>query len=100
MLGNSTAGRRWRRAIRTAAAGMTGLLAVSTAVIGGTAATAGAATPPVASPSWHIVKQVKGAGFTAVVATGKAAGWAFTGSNPPAAYKQSGRTWTRAAFPG
>jgi hypothetical protein len=105
MWGNSTTGRRWRHASRTVAAvaavaaGTIGLLAASTAAVGGTAVAAGAA-PPVASPSWHIVTQVKGTSFTAVVATGRAAGWAFTATNPPAAYQLTGNGWKRAAFPG
>jgi hypothetical protein len=102
MSGESTAGRRRPGILRAVAAGTIGLVAASAAMTGA-AATAGAATagaPPVATSSWHIVKQVKGVSFTAVVATGKAAGWAFTSSSPPAAYQRSGNAWTRAPFPG
>jgi hypothetical protein len=71
----------------------------------GCACTAAAAAP---SPSWHIVKSVRGGvagSFTAVAATGKTTAWAFSG-NPvantevPAAWVRTGSTWTRAGFPG
>ncbi len=105
MSGTSATGRRWRRAIRLVATGTIGLLAASAATIGtaGAASAAGAPARPAASPSWHVVKQVKGgpgSGFTAVAATGRSTGWAFSGWNPPAAYQRSGNTWTRVAFPG
>jgi hypothetical protein len=69
-----------------------------------------AATPALAlsaAPAWRIVKQVHSglAGdFTAVVATGTSTGWAFNGNSlaaptKPTAWKRSGNSWTRAAFP-
>ncbi len=42
-------------------------------------------------------------GFSAVVAPGKTTGWAFDGydaSSGPAAWKWSGASWTKVAFPG
>jgi hypothetical protein len=56
-----------------------------------------------ASPSWHIVKRVSGGnfgGFTAVAAVGTTGGWAFGGASKPTAWKRSGSTWTKVAFPG
>ncbi len=105
MPGNSTMAhgpaRRRRWAIRAVTAGTAGLLAVSGTAAGAAVATAGAVASPTASPSWHVVKQVSsGGGFSAVVATGKAAGWAFDATSPPTAYQRSGSTWNRVPFPG
>jgi hypothetical protein len=81
------------------AAGIAGLLAVggATAVAGAANATAG--TPP----SWHVVKSVRSGpngDFTAMVATGRSAGWAFDGINGPTAWQRHGGTWSRVSFPG
>jgi hypothetical protein len=88
--------------MRRVAAGAVGLLA-----IGATASVAMAATSPVAaSPSWQIAKSIKIGSdgmFTAVVATGKSAGWAFEGSDfnaAPAAYQFSGSNWRKVSIPG
>jgi hypothetical protein len=94
----------------------TGLVALAGTVVAGTAvagmvvAGAGAAqAAPATSAMWHIVKRVHSgvAGdFTAVVATGKSAGWAFNGNSlaaptaKPTAWKRHGSTWTQASFPG
>jgi hypothetical protein len=62
--------------------------------------TAATAAPP---PSWHIVKSVHSGvngDFTAMVATGKATGWAFDGINGPTAWQRHGSTWTEVRFPG
>jgi len=93
-----------------AAATLAGTVVASTVVAGtAVAGTAVAQAAPATPAAWHIVKQVhSGAAgdFTAVVATGKSAGWAFNGntlaapSTKPTAWKRSGSTWTRASFPG
>jgi hypothetical protein len=86
---------RRRRTARIAAVGVAAALAVTGA------ASAMAATS--ASPSWHIVKRVHSGdtgAFTAVVAVGKTGGWAFNGVEGPTAWKRSGSSWTRVAFPG
>ena len=82
------------KVLRVAAAAA-GLLA-----LGGVTAAAAAASP---SPSWHIVKSVHSGvngDFTAVVATGKATGWAFDGTSGPTAWQRNGSTWTEVKFPG
>jgi hypothetical protein len=72
----------------------------------GPAASTGQAAKKAPAPKWHIVKSVPaGAGaFTAVVATGKATGWAFGGQfasvTGPTAWHLKGAKWTRQAFPG
>jgi hypothetical protein len=100
-------------------AGMTdraGLVTLAGAVVAGTvvaatvvAGTGVAQAMPTTSATWHIVKQVHSgtAGdFTAVVATGQSAGWAFNGNTlaapttKPTAWQLSGSTWTPASFPG
>ncbi len=111
MSGNDRAARgparRWHWAIRAVIAGTAGLLAASGAAAGAQVSAAGAsathasaAGPSAPGPSWHIVKQVPGGNFTAVVATGKTTGWAFDATSPPTAYQRSGSTWKRVAFPG
>jgi hypothetical protein len=90
--------RRRGRTARAAAAGVAAALVVTGVV---TATAAAAATS--ASPSWHIVKRVHSGNtgvFTAVVAVGKTGGWAFNGVSGPTAWKRSGSSWTRVAFPG
>jgi hypothetical protein len=85
-----------RRAVAAAAAAALGLTGVASATTAASAQTA-------ASPSWQIVKQVHGGvqpDFTAVVAVGKTGGWAFDQGSTPTAWKRSGSTWTRVAFPG
>ncbi len=83
------------------AAGIAGLLAVGAA----TAASASAAGPRAADPSWHTVFSKKtdfNGNFTAVVATGKTTGWGFDGigfSSAPTAWERSGGTWKKVAFP-
>ena len=92
------------RKVAWIAAGVTGLLAAGGVMAASASATA--AAPPVAAPHWHIVKSVKtdfSGGFTAVVTTGKTSAWAFDGqglTSPPAAWRLSGKTWTKVAFPG
>jgi hypothetical protein len=84
--------RRAAAAVAAVALGLTGVVSASAA----SAQTA-------ASPSWQIVKQVHGGGqpdFSAVVAVGKTGGWAFDQGSTPTAWKRSGSTWTRVAFPG
>lgn len=88
---------RGGRAWLTAAAATAGLLALA-------APPAAAAGRP--APKWHVAASVAaGAGaFTAVVATGKATGWAFGGQfasgAAPTAWQLTGGRWARAAFPG
>jgi hypothetical protein len=59
-----------------------------------------------AGPSWHEVKSVATGvtgGFSAVVASGTASGWAFDGIGAPkgpTAWKWNGASWTKVAFPG
>jgi hypothetical protein len=87
------------RRVSWIAAGVAGLFAVSAA----TAASALAGQQPVAAPHWSIIKSVKNGEFTAVVATGKTTGWAFNGGNGTGglatAWKRTGGTWTKVAFP-
>ena len=88
------------RKVAWIAAGVAGLLAA-----GGATAASATAVSPVAAPHWHIVKSVKtdvNGQFTAVVATGKGSAWAFDGLGFTAratAWRLSGKTWTKAAFP-
>jgi hypothetical protein len=85
---------RWSRAARGAAVGAAAALAVTGA------ASAMAVTS--AGPSWRIVKRVHSGAlgdFTAVVAVGRAGGWAFNGISRPTAWKRSGPSWTQVAFP-
>jgi hypothetical protein len=106
MSGNDTRARgtvrRWHWVIRAVTAGTAGLLAASGAAAGAQVSAAGASAThaSAAGPSWHIVKQVPGGNFTAVVATGKTSGWAFDATSTPTAYQRSGSTWKRVAFPG
>ena len=84
---------------RAAAAGIAAALAVTGVVT----ATAPAMAATSASPTWHIVKRVHSGSageFTAVVAVGKTDGWAFNGVSGPTAWRRSGPSWTRVAFPG
>ena len=85
------------------------LLAVTgLAVTGASCAALAAPSRTAAQPMsavWKVVKQVHNGSFGPVVAVGKSGGWAFE-ENPagfgsaPAAWRRSGSTWTRAAFPG
>jgi hypothetical protein len=81
-------------------AGVAGLLAA-----GGVTAASATAAPPVAAPHWHVAKSVKtdvNGQFTAVVATGKSAAWAFDGLGFTAhatAWRLAGKTWSKVAFP-
>ncbi len=69
--------------------------ALAAAVLSGAPA-ASAAT----APSWHPVLSVPGGGVTqAVVATGKASGWAFL-RNGAAYQRVSATAWKKVAFPG
>jgi hypothetical protein len=81
------------------------MLGAATAAVttAGVAAAAANAPQPAAAAHWHIVKSVKTNGngnFTAEVATGKTTGWAFEGLSSPTAWRLSGGTWTKVAFPG
>jgi len=95
------------RTVARLAAGTAGLVVLAVAAASALTATAAAAAPA-ASPAWQVVKQVHSgpAGdFTAVVATGTSGGWAFNGNSlvaptRPTAWKRSGDSWTREAFPG
>ena len=99
--------------LRRVAAGAAGLLVIGAATAGAAMATTGpavaspaVASPAVAGPSWKIAKSAKLGSegqITAVVATGKTTGWAFTGSDfsaAPAAYQYSGKSWRKVSFPG
>ena len=70
---------------------------------------AAAPARPAATPSWKIVKTVRGGNnpaFTAVTATGRRTAWAFEATasaariETPGAWRLSGSRWTRALFPG
>jgi hypothetical protein len=61
------------------------------------------AAPAAAAPSWRIVKKVNSGAFgdfTAVVAVGRTGGWAFNGISSPTAWRRSGASWAKVAFPG
>jgi len=94
-------GRAWLTAVATA-----GLLALAAPAASAASTAPAANTGPATAPKWHIVKSVTaGAGmFTAVVATGKATGWAFDGQfasvTGPTAWQLKGGKWTQDAFPG
>jgi hypothetical protein len=101
----SVRGYGWLAAAAAVGAGVLALAAVA-----GTPAVAGAESAtgarPAAAPKWHIVKSVKtdfSGQFSAVVATGKTTGWAFDGNGESpsraTAWRKSGTTWTRVAFP-
>lgn len=84
-------------AVLLAAAGLAAGTAACPALAAGNTATA--------APAWKVVKTVPGGDFTAVVATGRSGGWAFgtvtPGNNPePTAWRRSGSSWTKVAFPG
>jgi hypothetical protein len=89
--------------VRRVAAGAAGLLVIGAATAGAAMATTG---PAAAGPSWKIAKTLRTGNdgqFTAVVATGKTAGWAFQGTDfnaAPAAYQYSGSSWRKVSFPG
>jgi hypothetical protein len=77
--------------------------------LAGMASAAGAANAAVgsaATPTWHAVSSLystRDAEITAVVATGKSAGWAFdeVGAAAPVALARTGATaWKQVAFPG
>jgi hypothetical protein len=98
--------------------GLAAVTAVATAVAtGGGAAAAGTATAPgragaapaipasaAAGRAWRIIKTVRGAdspGITAVSATGTGHAWAFQSTTArPTAWRLTGTTWARVAFPG
>jgi hypothetical protein len=85
------------------AAGAAGLLAIGATT---TSVAMAATSPAAAGPSWQIAKSIKlgnDGQFTAVVATGKTAGWAFEGTDfnaAPAAYQFSGSSWRKVSIPG
>jgi hypothetical protein len=94
----ATRGRR--RGGRTARVATIG--AALTAAGAALAVTAAASAIAAPSASWRIVKRVhSGASgdFTAVVGVGRTGGWAFNGIKPTA-WRRSGASWTRVAFPG
>lgn len=96
---------RWsllRRPSRRAAVGTAAVLAIAGAT-SASAVAAQASVRPAAGSSWKIVKQVHAGGFgqfTAVATLGRSAGWAFDGEAKPTAWKRSGSSWTKVAFPG
>jgi hypothetical protein len=96
----STGSAQWTRrgAAAAGAAVVLGLTWVGGSASFASTAPAAAARPP--SPAWHIAKQVRGGGFTAVTAVGKTGGWAFDGTARPTAWRRSGATWTQMPFPG
>jgi hypothetical protein len=86
------------RAARVASVG-----AALTAAGAALAVTAAASATAAPSASWRIVKSVHSGAFgdfTAVVGVGRTGGWAFNGISAPTAWRRSGATWTRVAFPG
>jgi hypothetical protein len=87
----------WRsRTARGAAAGAAAALAV-------TGVAAGQASAATTDASWHIVQRahagIEGS-FTAIVATSRTGGWAFSGMSKPTAWKRNGSSWVKASFPG
>jgi len=93
---------RLRRPSRRAAVGTAAVLAIAGAT-SVSAVAAQASVGPAAGSSWTIVKQVHAGGFgqfTAVATLGRSAGWAFLGEATPTAWKRSGSSWTKVAFPG
>ncbi len=85
-----------RRATRGAVTSVAAIVATA-----GLAATSAIAATPQA-PSWQIIKRIHGGSagqVTAVVAAGRNSGWAFEGVLSPVAWKRSGATWTKVAFP-
>lgn len=91
-----------RRPSRRAAVGTAAVLAIAGAT-SLSAVAAQASVRPAAGSSWKIVKQVHAGGFgqfTAVATLGRSAGWAFLGAATPTAWKRSGSSWTKVAFPG
>jgi hypothetical protein len=81
-----------------------GAATATRAVMARAAESAGAAgVGRVTAPPWRIIESVKtnsNGDFTAVVATGKATGWAFDGLSRPTAWERNGSTWTKVTFPG
>lgn len=91
-----------RRPSRRTTVGTAAVLAIAGAT-SLSAVAAQASVRPAASSSWKIVKQVHAGGFgqfTAVATLGRSAGWAFLGAATPTAWKRSGSSWTKVAFPG
>jgi hypothetical protein len=92
-------GTRSRRAWLTAGVTAAGLLALSVPA----AAASGAAAAT--APRWRVVKTVTtddSGQFTALAVTGKSSAWAFDGigeTSKATAWRESGSTWTRVAFP-
>ena len=94
-----------RRPGRRAVAGTAAVLAIAGATsAAGAAAQASVTHASIApAPAWKIVKQVHAGAlgqFTAVATLGRSGGWAFDGQNKPTAWKRSGSSWTKVAFPG
>jgi hypothetical protein len=92
-------GRPGRRTARRAAAGTAAVVALAGAgALPATAAQASAST----SASWRIVKQVHAGPLgeiTAVTAVSGTGAWAFDGQSSPTAWRRSGASWTKVAFP-
>lgn len=92
-------------------AAITGITVAALAIVAGTPGHASspqkASSPAVHKPAWHFIFAIPNGNatthfnaFTAVVATGKTAGWAFM-ENAPYAYERTGpRTWKKVPFPG
>ena len=94
-----------RRPGRRAVAGTAAVLAIAGATSAAGAAAQASVTHAsiVPAPVWKIVKQVHAGAlgqFTAVATLGRSGGWAFDGQNKPTAWKRSGSSWSKVAFPG
>jgi hypothetical protein len=95
-------------AVTGAAVVATGLVTTGLVTTGGLAATAASAavaataSTPHAAQSWHVAKRIHAGSagqVTAVVSASRTSGWAFEGVLRPAAWKRSGSSWTKVAFP-
>jgi hypothetical protein len=100
--------RAGRGRARNVAAGAAVLVAAAGLAMTGAAPAPAQAAPRAAQPitsAWQIVKQVHDGSFDTVIAVGRNGGWAFD-DNPagdgtaPAAWRRSGRAWTKVPFPG
>ena len=101
--GPAARGRRHRPGSRTARVSTVGAALTAAGAALAVTAAASATAAPSAAGSWRIVKRVNSGAFgdfTAVVGVGRTGGWAFNGISSPTAWRRSGASWTRVAFPG
>jgi hypothetical protein len=101
--GPAARGRRHRPGSRTARVATVGAALTAAGAALAVTAAASATAAPSAAGSWRIVKRVHSGAFgdfTAVVGVGRTGGWAFNGISSPTAWRRSGASWTRVAFPG